>query len=139
MIEDDFPSDYGRVHTVLFLCHHSLELHFKASIVAGGQQPKNIHDLAELDRQYSLLYPKFPVEPRPIIKVATYLEPGLFPETSKSMKGRLHERLRYVTNKDGTRWPRLPEFESSDFAEELMRMHRQMSPVQMPLLYGKLP
>lgn len=139
MIEDDFPCDFGRVHGVLFLCHHSLELHFKASIIAGGQKPKNIHDLAELDKQYSLLYPRFLIEPPPIIKVTTYMEADLFPETSKFMKGRLHERLRYVTNKDGTRWPRLPKFDPSDFAEELMRMRKQMYPIQMPLLYGKLP
>lgn len=119
---------------MLFLCHHAIELYFKASIVSAAQEPPNIHDLIELDAQYSKLYPQYPIEIPPIIKGLTYLENGLFPDTTKGLKGKLHERLRYVTRRDGQYWPGQPQLDPKQFNDELVELRRKMMPVLNQLL-----
>lgn len=136
MIDRSFEQDPGRDAAVLFLCHHAIELHLKAGILAKGERPPNTHDLADLDVQYTALHPRHPIQVPEIIKYLTQIDAGLFPDTTKGLKGKLHERLRYAAKTDGRDWPDLPKLNPRELQEQITGMRKQMAPVFIPIVYG---
>jgi hypothetical protein len=136
MIDEQLDRDHGCEAAMLFLCHHAIELHLKAAIVAAGGTPPNTHDLADLDSLYATLYPAYPTMLPETITSLTYIEGDLFPETTKELKGKLHERFRYPTRRGEQGWPAQPPLALKQFAKQIAEMRKRMAPVFVPIIYG---
>lgn len=125
MVTEEFDADFGRSRVVLNLCHHGLELFFKAALMAANYLYKKAHNLKELHKKYLDLYPESVFEiPMPFGYTALGFG-DLFPDLEKQHFNSLHQRFRYSSDNKGNRWPGIEGFIAEDFLNDVSELKKQ--------------
>lgn len=127
MYEDEFPDSPHRNRVPLYLCHHSLELLYKAVLLAAGKPCPKTHNIGVL-RTACLQFEdcRFPIP-----KWLGGEQPqtaDIFEDLPTMYFENLHERYRYVSDVKGRPLQSAPEVSVHEMTEEISALNKASAP-----------
>ncbi len=135
MQEEDATNDEYHRRVPLYLCHHALEVLYKAAMVDEGKPCPLTHDLAKLraECQFGVPDTAFPV-PHWLMD-ETPRTADLFPDLPGVYFGNLYERVRYTSDTKGRRLEPFPDLDMSDVVSDILELKRASAPLFLRLAW----
>ena len=129
MITDCTESDPDKALVLLNLCHHSLELFYKAGLNSQTGTYRKDHKLLQLEIEFIRAFPNCNVKIPEVLREALLVSAPLLPEGSEADFERVvHERFRYHTQRNGRPWPVLDQFDIEDFLSSVIQLKHAFLP-----------
>jgi hypothetical protein len=136
MREEDTTNDPYHRRVPLYLCHHALEVLYKAALVDEGRRCPLTHDLAKLRAECvaSISDTDFPV-PTWLIDT-TPRTASLFPDLPVMYFENLYERVRYASDTKGRRLPPFPDLDLGEVIDNIFELKKASSPLFLRLAWN---
>jgi hypothetical protein len=135
MHEDDATNDPYHRRIPLYLCHHAVEVSYKAALIDRGLTCPPTHDLARLKAacvplipDTNFVVPDWLIDSRPRTE-------NLFPDLPIIYFDNLHERARYTSDTKGRPLQPLPDVDLVDVIGDILKLRKSWFPLFHRLAY----
>jgi len=135
MLAGTWPPNFYRGESVTLLAFHATELFLKAFILKVAPEERvTTHSLRELTDTLKRLAPNLNFDP-PFSVTPLVPYPELVRQAQREER-RLHEHIRYPTDRDGEPWPGVRGFEPESAGRLLSRIRTDCERIYIALFEG---